>query len=180
MMRLHHRCTDLQRGTAPFPIAAIRAAGEGEHFTELFRCPRQRHIKYRREVRSGFSQLAVEHDIEIKRHIRAGVAATAVDASQFVKTNGCRVTSGRIEQHREMITFASGLLEQHSDVQFPARALLGGQRSHMPGNRTVPSTQFQRLNPFVTDISSGFSFFIDQEGHDFSSGLPPGFLVRRR
>src|SRR5271165_7417633 len=126
VMRLHDRRADLQPRLAPFPIAATWAARQREYFPEFFRLRGQRRFKRRREVCLEPIQFLVEHDVEIQRHIRAGVAATAVEARQFVKTNGCRVTAGRIEQHTKIFTSDASEPEQSGGIQFPARGLVGG------------------------------------------------------
>ncbi len=172
-MRLHNGRADLQPRLAPFPIAATGATRKREYLTELFRVRGQRRLKRRREVRLGFIQCLVEQDVEIQRQISAGVAATAVKARQFVKTNGCRVTAGGIEEHSEIFTGEASEVEQSGGIQFPTRALVDGQRFYVAGNQSVRPAQFQRFNPFVADICSGFGFLIDEEGHSFYSGLPP-------
>ncbi len=122
---------------------------------------------------SGSIQFLIEHDVEIHRQVRASVAATAVEAGQFVKAHGGLVQAGRIEEHAEIFIWNTSELEQAGGIQLPTRALVGGQRFNMAGNQSVRPAQFQWFNPFVTDICSERSFFIDEEGHSFSSGLPP-------
>lgn len=174
-MRRHNRRADLQPRLAPFPIAPARAARQREYFPKLFRRRDRRHLKRRREVRFEPIQFFVEQDVEIQRQIRAGVAATAVEARQFVKANGIRGAVGRVEQHGHVFTGDAGKLKQFGGVQLPTDGLAGRQRFDMAGNPSVRPGQFQRFNPFVTDLGSGSGFLIDKEGHDFSSGLPPGF-----
>src|SRR5271167_3762923 len=118
-MRLHDRRTDLQPRLAPFPIAARWTARQREYFPEFFRLSSQRRCKRHREVRP--IQFLVEYDVKIQRQVRAGVAATAVEARQFVKTNGCRVTAGRIEEHTKIFTGDASKPEQSGGIQFPAR-----------------------------------------------------------
>lgn len=174
-MRLHNRRADLQSRLAPSPIAATWAARQREYFPEFFWLRGQRRFKRSREVRLGLIQFLVEHDVEIQRQIRAGVAATAVKARKFVKTNGIRVATGRIKQHAKIFTSDASEPEQSGGIQFPTRALVGGQRFYMAGDQSVCSAQFQRFNPFVQDSCSDVGFLIDEEGHGFSSGLPPDF-----
>ncbi len=159
-MRLHNRRADLQPRLTPFPIAAIWATRKREYFPEFFRLRGQRRLKCRREISVGFIQFLVEHDVEIQRQISAGVAATAVKARQFVKTNGCRVTAGGIEQHSEIFTGDASEAEQSGGIQFPTRALVEGQRFYVAGNQSVRPAQFQRFNSFVTDICSGIAVFL--------------------
>src|SRR5208282_325262 len=172
-MRLHNRRADLQPRLAPFPIAAIWPTRKREYFPEFLRVCSQRRLKCCREISLGFIQFLVEQDVEIQRQISAGVAATAMKARQFVKTNGCRVTAGGIEQHSEIFTSDASKAEQSSDIQFPTRALVGRQRFYMTGNQSVRPAQFQRFNSFVMDVCSDSGFLINEEGHSFYSGLPP-------